>query len=100
MEVAMASYSRSSTAGSVRRPWRKTLRAVFVLAGRNQGRMGISFGRYGHSPERNGIPSKSFAIVASEEPTLEEGMAQYEPKRGRLDVQYGRQAATDYASPV
>jgi len=52
-----------------------------VLAAHEQGRPGISFGRYGDSPERNGIPAKSFAIVASDEQTLEAGMAQYEPKQ-------------------
>jgi len=52
-----------------------------VLAAHNEGKPGISFGRYGDSPERNGIPAKSFAIVASDEQTLEAGMAQYEPKQ-------------------
>jgi pyruvate ferredoxin oxidoreductase delta subunit len=52
-----------------------------VLAAHQEGRPGISFGRYGDSPERNGIPAKSFAIVASDEQTLEAGMAQYEPKQ-------------------
>ncbi len=51
-----------------------------VLAAHNEGRPGISFGRYGDSPERNGIPAKSFAIVATDDETLENGMAQYEPK--------------------
>ena len=35
-----------------------------VLAARKEGKVGISFGRYGDSPERNGIPAKSFAVVA------------------------------------
>jgi pyruvate ferredoxin oxidoreductase delta subunit len=52
-----------------------------VLAAHHDGKPGISFGRYGDSPERNGIPAKSFAIVASDEQTLEAGMAQYEPKQ-------------------
>jgi pyruvate ferredoxin oxidoreductase delta subunit len=52
-----------------------------VLAAHNEGKPGISFGRYGDSPERNGIPAKSFAIVATDDQTLEEGMAQYEPKQ-------------------
>jgi len=51
-----------------------------VLAAHHDGKVGISFGRYGDSPERNGIPAKSFAIVASDQQTLEEGMAKYEPK--------------------
>jgi pyruvate ferredoxin oxidoreductase delta subunit len=51
-----------------------------VLAASKEGKTGISFGRYGDSPERNGIPAKNFAIIAADEETLEEGMAQYEPK--------------------
>jgi pyruvate ferredoxin oxidoreductase delta subunit len=54
-------------------------RAV-VLAAHHEGKVGISFGRYGDSPERNGIPAKSFAIVGDDQLTLEEGMAKYEPK--------------------
>ena len=54
-------------------------RAV-VLAAHLDGKPGISFGRYGDSPERNGIPAKYFAIVADDEITLQEGMAKYEPK--------------------
>ena len=64
----------------------KNITRGLVLAARNQGKLGISFGRYGDSPERNGIPAKSFAIVASEGPTLEEGMAQYEPKHVDLTI--------------
>src|ERR1700757_4793760 len=51
-----------------------------VLAAHEEGKLGISFGRYGDSPERNGIPAKGFAIVADDQLTLEEGMAKYEPK--------------------
>ncbi len=58
----------------------KNLSRAIVLAAHREGKPGISFGRYGDSPERNGIPAKSFAIVATDELTLEEGMAQYEPK--------------------
>lgn len=62
----------------------KNITRGIVLAAHNEGKPGISFGRYGDSPERNGIPAKSFAIVASDDQTLEAGMAQYEPKQ--LDV--------------
>jgi pyruvate ferredoxin oxidoreductase delta subunit len=58
----------------------KNLSRAIVLAAYREGKPGISFGRYGDSPERNGIPAKSFAIVATDELTLEEGMAKYEPK--------------------
>jgi pyruvate ferredoxin oxidoreductase delta subunit len=59
----------------------KNLTRAIVLAAHREGKPGISFGRYGDSPERNGIPAKGFAIVATDEVTLEEGMAQYEPKQ-------------------
>lgn len=52
-----------------------------VLAASKEGKTGISFGRYGDSPERNGIPAKNFAIIAPDEVTLEESMAQYEPRQ-------------------
>jgi pyruvate ferredoxin oxidoreductase delta subunit len=50
-----------------------------VLAARKEGKVGISFGRYGDSPERNGIPAKQFAIVADDELELQVSMARYEP---------------------
>ena len=52
-----------------------------MLAAHHEGKMGISFGRYGDSPERNGIPAKNFAIVATDEQTLQEGMASTSPKK-------------------
>jgi len=64
----------------------KNITRGIVLAAHNEGKLGISFGRYGDSPERNGIPAKSFAIVANDEQTLEAGMAQYEPKQVDLTV--------------
>ena len=64
----------------------KNITRDIVLAAHNEGKLGISFGRYGDAPERNGIPAKSFAIVANDEQTLEEGMAQYEPKHVDLTV--------------
>ncbi|MGA2991379.1 MAG: 4Fe-4S dicluster-binding protein [Candidatus Korobacteraceae bacterium] len=57
-----------------------------VLAAHNEGKPGISFGRYSDSPERNGIPAKSFAIVATDDETLEKGMAQYTPKQVDVTV--------------
>ena len=50
-----------------------------VLASRLEGKIGTAFGRYGDSPERNGIPAKYFAIVADDPEELEETLAQYEP---------------------
>src|SRR3981081_1197423 len=58
----------------------KNLTRAIVLAAHKEGKPGISFGRYGDSPERNGIPAKAFAIVATDDSTLEEGMAKYEPQ--------------------
>ena len=57
-----------------------------VLAAHEEGKPGISFGRYGDSPERNGIPAKNFAIVATDEQTLQEGMAKYEPKEVDITI--------------
>jgi pyruvate ferredoxin oxidoreductase delta subunit len=51
-----------------------------VLSARKAGRWGIAFGRYGDSPQRNGIPAKDFAIVADSQEELELNMARYEPK--------------------
>src|SRR5579859_4766171 len=59
---------------------------AIVLAAHHEGKMGISFGRYGDSPERNGIPAKNFAIVATDETTLQEGMAKYEPKEVDITI--------------
>ena len=53
---------------------------ALVLAAHKESKMGISFGRYGDSPERNGIPAKQFAYVAETQEELEEVAAQYEPK--------------------
>ena len=58
----------------------KNISRAIVLAAHKEGKPGISFGRYGDSPERNGIPAKAFAIVATDDTTLEEGMAKYEPQ--------------------
>src|SRR5271169_3169776 len=51
-----------------------------VLSARKSGRWGIAFGRYGDSPQRNGVPAKDFAIVADTPEQLEQNMARYEPK--------------------
>jgi pyruvate ferredoxin oxidoreductase delta subunit len=51
-----------------------------VLSARKSGRWGIAFGRYGDSPQRNGVPAKDFAIVADTTEELEQNMARYEPK--------------------
>src|SRR5213075_1087060 len=57
-----------------------------VLSARKAGRWGIAFGRYGDSPQRNGIPAKDFAIVADTKEELEQNMARYEPKHTDVTV--------------
>ncbi len=57
-----------------------------VLASRKAGRWGIAFGRYGDSPQRNGIPAKDFAIVADSKEELEQNMARYEPKEVHVTI--------------
>jgi pyruvate ferredoxin oxidoreductase delta subunit len=57
-----------------------------VLAGRQEGKVGISFGRYGDSPERNGIPAKSFAVVADTEDELQVHLSRYEPNNNDVTV--------------
>ena len=64
----------------------KNISRAIVLAAHEEGKPGISFGRYGDSPERNGIPAKAFAIVATDDLTLEEGMAKYEPKEVDITI--------------
>jgi pyruvate ferredoxin oxidoreductase delta subunit len=64
----------------------KNISRGIVLAAHEEGKQGISFGRYGDSPERNGIPAKAFAIVADDEITLQEGMAKYEPKEVDVSI--------------
>src|SRR5215470_11573990 len=44
----------------------KNITRAIVLAAHRDGKHGISFGRYGDSPERNGIPAKAFAIVGDD----------------------------------
>src|SRR5271156_7174680 len=64
----------------------KNITRAIVRGAHHEGKPGISFGRYGDSPERNGIPAKAFAIVATDDMTLEEGMAKYEPKEVDITI--------------
>jgi pyruvate ferredoxin oxidoreductase delta subunit len=57
-----------------------------VLSARKAGKWGIAFGRYGDSPQRNGIPAKDFAIVADSQEELEQHMARYEPKELHVTI--------------
>ena len=57
-----------------------------VLAAVKEGKVGLSFGRYGDSPERNGIPAKSFAVVADNEEELQAYLSRYEPSDNDVTV--------------
>ncbi len=57
-----------------------------VLSARKGGKWGIAFGRYGDSPQRNGVPAKDFAIVADTQEELEQHMARYEPKELHVTI--------------
>ncbi len=57
-----------------------------VFAARKEGKIGIAFGRYSDSPERNGIPAKQFAVVADTDEELEEHLAKYEPNNNDVTI--------------
>ena len=57
-----------------------------VFAARKEGKIGIAFGRYSDSPERNGIPAKQFAVVADEQEELEEYLSRYEPDNNDVTI--------------
>jgi pyruvate ferredoxin oxidoreductase delta subunit len=57
-----------------------------VLGARKEGKVGTAFARYGDSPERNGIPSKNFAVAATDEVTLEGSLARYEPESVEVSI--------------
>jgi pyruvate ferredoxin oxidoreductase delta subunit len=64
---------------------RNIVRSI-VFAARNEGKIGTAFGRYGDSPERNGIPAKQFAIVADSFDELEENLAVYEAQEVDVSI--------------
>jgi pyruvate ferredoxin oxidoreductase delta subunit len=57
-----------------------------VLGARREGKVGTAFARYGDSPERNGIPAKNFAVVATDEVELESSLARYEPENVDVSI--------------
>ncbi|MFQ5994802.1 MAG: (4Fe-4S)-binding protein [Acidiferrobacterales bacterium] len=57
-----------------------------VFAAKKEGRIGIAFGRYGDSPERNGIPAKQFAVVSDTEEELQEYLSRYEPDNNDVTI--------------
>jgi pyruvate ferredoxin oxidoreductase delta subunit len=57
-----------------------------VLGARKEGKVGTAFARYGDSPERNGVPAKNFAVVATDEVELESSLAKYEPNSVDISI--------------
>jgi pyruvate ferredoxin oxidoreductase delta subunit len=57
-----------------------------VLAARKEGKVGIAFGRYSDSPERNGIPAKQFAVVSDTDEELQEHLSRYEPNNNDVTI--------------
>ncbi len=57
-----------------------------VFAARKEDKIGIAFGRYSDSPERNGIPAKQFAVVADSQDELQEYLARYEPENNDVTI--------------
>jgi pyruvate ferredoxin oxidoreductase delta subunit len=64
----------------------KNLCRGIIFAARKEGKIGIAFGRYGDSPERNGIPAKQFAVVADTEAELQEYLSRYEPDNNGVTI--------------
>jgi pyruvate ferredoxin oxidoreductase delta subunit len=64
----------------------KNLCRDIVFGARRQGKIGIAFGRYSDSPERNGIPAKQFAVVADTEEEMEEYLSRYEPDNNDVTI--------------
>ncbi|MBI3658858.1 4Fe-4S binding protein [Candidatus Acetothermia bacterium] len=57
-----------------------------VLAARKENKVGTAFGRYGDSPERNGVPAKNFAVVSDTAEELEASLAKYEPNEVDVSI--------------
>jgi pyruvate ferredoxin oxidoreductase delta subunit len=57
-----------------------------VFAARKEGKIGMAFGRYSDSPERNGIPAKQFAVVSDSEEELQEYLSRYEPDNNDVTI--------------
>ncbi len=57
-----------------------------VFAAKKDGKVGIAFGRYSDSPERNGIPAKQFAVVSDTEEEMQEHLSRYEPDNNDVTI--------------
>jgi pyruvate ferredoxin oxidoreductase delta subunit len=64
----------------------KNICRSIVFAAKKEGKIGIAFGRYSDSPERNGIPAKQFAVVADTEEEMEEHLSRYEPNNNDVTI--------------
>jgi pyruvate ferredoxin oxidoreductase delta subunit len=64
----------------------KNLCRGVVLAARKEGKIGVAFGRYSDSPERNGIPAKQFAVVSDNEEELQDFLSRYEPDNNDVTI--------------
>ncbi len=56
----------------------KRISRGIVQAARKEGKQGFTFGRYGDSPERVGIPAKQFVVIGGSEEELQPFMTPYE----------------------
>ncbi len=70
VEVVYRGVSQGSLA-------KKICRGI-VLGARQRNRLGFTFGRYGDSPERIGIPAKQFVVIGDSETKLQPFMTPYE----------------------
>ena len=64
----------------------RNISRAIIFAATKEGKIGLSFGRYSDSPERNGIPAKQFAVIADDEEELEEHLAKYEPDNNDVTI--------------
>jgi len=64
---------------------RKICRGI-VLGARKENKPGFTFGRYGDSPERAGIPAKQFVVIGDSERELESFMTPYELDNNEVTV--------------
>ena len=64
---------------------RKICRGI-VLGARKENKLGFTFGRYGDSPERAGIPAKQFVVLGDSGRELESFMTPYELDNNDITV--------------
>ena len=64
----------------------KKLCRGIVLGARKENKLGFTFGRYGDSPERAGIPAKQFVVLGDSGRELESFMTPYELDNNDITV--------------